>query len=393
MINKKRNKKLLICVPYTYPFNAGGGRNALYFAKNISNKNIKASILSLNQNITLSSKSLVDSVPIYRIPYFKYNIITKILSLFFIISYYIFFIIKSDIIIIYGNNNILYELIIFFGWLLNKKVVFRSTMLKDDDVSKLVNKNKHLKLFRKKLFNSIYGYFSLSPKFTESYFNVFKNNVKIFESSQGVETSIFFPVSEIEKNKIRRKLNLPENIVIIISVGYLIKRKGYEQIFEVLNQIKLPFLYVIVGDYHVPADHYLSRKNKEMSYLFDYSKKLLGNKILFTGPKDNVNEYLQSSDIYLINSKKEGLPNALLEAMACGICPISNNIAGLNNYILFDEKNCLIFNDSIEMQNIISDSITNNTKRKQLANNASAFINENCTLDKVSQKFIKRFKI
>ena len=48
--------------------------------------------------------------------------------------------------------------------------------------------------------------------------------------------------------------------------------------------------------------------------------------ILFKGKVFNMNEYLHASDIYLSTSKSEGLPNGVLEAMACGLPVILSDI-------------------------------------------------------------------
>jgi glycosyltransferase involved in cell wall biosynthesis len=388
--NLKR-KKILICVPYTYPFYAGGGRNALNFAKQLNEKQINVRLLALNQNLTLTFKSNIASIPVFRIPYFKFNYITKLFSLIFIVPYYFYFVFTNEVVIIYGNNNIIFEFLIFFGWILNKKVIFRSTMYGDDDISSLINRRKFFKHSRKKILEKIDGYFSLSPKFTESYRNIYSNKEIIFESSQGVDIDQFYPASLAKKLLLLKELNLPLNTIIIISVGFLIRRKGFEQIFNVLSNVDLPFLYIIAGDFKLREDHYLSSKNNEMKYLYNKGTKLLGNKVLFTGPKDNINEYMQVSDIFIINSKKEGLPNSLLEAMACGVCPVTSNLPGLKDYILYDKINCLIFNNDNEMADSVKKLITNDIFRNSLGKNASNFIQENCSLSEVTEKFIDKF--
>ena len=48
--------------------------------------------------------------------------------------------------------------------------------------------------------------------------------------------------------------------------------------------------------------------------------------ILFRGKVSNVNEYLHASDVYLATSKSEGLPNGVLEAMACGLPVLLSDI-------------------------------------------------------------------
>lgn len=48
--------------------------------------------------------------------------------------------------------------------------------------------------------------------------------------------------------------------------------------------------------------------------------------VIFRGKVSNMNEYLHASDIYLATSKSEGLPNGVLEAMACGLPVLLSNI-------------------------------------------------------------------
>lgn len=71
-----------------------------------------------------------------------------------------------------------------------------------------------------------------------------------------------------------------------------------------------------------------------------------------TGSVNNVNEYLQASDIYIASSKSEGLPNGVLEAMAVGLPVILSDIEQHKEvydanpkigelYRIGDKKDCL----------------------------------------------------
>jgi len=175
------SKKILFCTSKTIPYNAGGGKNAYNFAKFLSNENQNITLLTLNENLYLSRKTVIDSLHVYRIPYFHRNIILKLLSLTVVIPGYLYYVLKNDIIFIFGRMFV-FEFLIFFGWLFKKKVIFRSSMFGDDDIKTLITKHSTLQAIRKKNLGLITLYFSLTPAFSKSYVSVFHTDYKIFES-------------------------------------------------------------------------------------------------------------------------------------------------------------------------------------------------------------------
>jgi glycosyltransferase involved in cell wall biosynthesis len=375
LIQNISNKRILFCSSFTPPVNAGGGKNAFNFAKFLSEKGLNVTLLTLNRRGKLPRREMAGSLKIVRILYFNYNLFTKLLSLFIILPGYLIYVIRNDIIFIYGGNIIAFEFIIFTGKLSGRHVVFRSTMLGEDDIGTLLSKGFPFKAIRKKILNMISTYFSINPEFTKSYLKVFNDDKKVIESPQGVNTKIFHPVSKEARLKLREKLDLPKDQFIIITVGYLLNRKGFTEIFENLVHLEIPFLYIIIGDFEVGKSHYLYHLTDQMKNLYNHGINSLKERILITGPKENINEYLQASDIFLLNSKREGVPNALLEAMACGILPVIKSIRGIDKFITFNRKNALVFNHPGEMGKLILEAYDNRSLINQLGWNDSNKIN------------------
>lgn len=130
----------------------------------------------------------------------------------------------------------------------------------------------------------------------------------------GIDTEVFYPVDGVEKKEMRKKLNLPLDVKIWISSGVLTSLKDPEFIIESwINQTSNN------GDHLVfIGSGELAGKCKKMTCGVE-SIHILGN-------KNQVVDYLQACDFYVSASKTEGLPMAVLEAMACGLPVLLSDI-------------------------------------------------------------------
>jgi len=371
--------------------NAGSGINAFNFAKFLKDEGFCVTLMTFNRNLKLKSRENLEGVPFFRIPYFNKNIVLKLLSLIFIIPNYILCILKHNIILIYGGHIIGYELIILFSKLFGKKVIFQSLLLKEDDLDTILRRRpifiRSLYLY---IFKIIDIYFSINSEFTRRYLSHIDLTQKIFESPQGLNTGIFFPVNQEKRNKLRGKLKLPKDKFVIITCGFLVNRKGFEEIFRRLEKINIPFLYVIVGDYKVSNGHFLSKFQDEMDTIHKSGLTSLKNKILFTGPKTNIHQYYQCADVFLLNSVREGLPNVLLEAMASGIVPVVRNLPGVTNFITFHNENALVFENGDQMEVYLLELFNNVEKREYLSKNAEKTIVQNASFNIVTEKLFTK---
>lgn len=114
----------------------------------------------------------------------------------------------------------------------------------------------------------------------------------------------------------REALGLDKKRKILLSTGELIKRKNHETVIKAMANMKsflkdeeMP-IYLICG--HGALEGYLKELVKKLKI-----KKY----VKFLGYRDDIFQIYRIADIYIFPSYQEGLPMALLEAMASG-CPV-----------------------------------------------------------------------
>ena len=126
----------------------------------------------------------------------------------------------------------------------------------------------------------------------------------------------------MDKNKMRKKLNLPSNKKIILFVGHLVTRKGVEfliKAIQIATKKSKDLICLIIGKGE------LENKLKKIS-----SDLGINEHIKFLGLKTNneVADYMSACDIFALPSLNEGLPVVLCEALACGKPVVATSVAG-----------------------------------------------------------------
>lgn len=122
-----------------------------------------------------------------------------------------------------------------------------------------------------------------------------------------VDTERFRPIDPAEKRRLRDRLGLPPDARIAVVVGGLIARKAPDVALDAFSASRWRRdggLLVFVGD--GPLAPSLAQRAR-------------GSPVRFAGRVDDVAPFLQAADALVSASRSEGLPNAILEAMACGI--------------------------------------------------------------------------
>lgn len=141
----------------------------------------------------------------------------------------------------------------------------------------------------------------------------------------GLDLNRFVPIDEEEKTKIREKLHLSSEDIFAITVGNLIKRKNQTTLIEAIGKLKNSHLHLFIcGDGQCLDE--LKVKAKKMG---------ISKQVHFLGFRKDVEKLCGAADMFLFASYQEGLPVAVMEAMACGLPIVASKIRG--NIDLIDD--------------------------------------------------------
>jgi glycosyltransferase involved in cell wall biosynthesis len=144
----------------------------------------------------------------------------------------------------------------------------------------------------------------------------------------GVNTDTFQPMA---REAARELLGLRVNGPLIVSVGHLSARKGFQRVIRVLPELLRTYptaTFAVVGGPGGEAN------NKPA---LDALVKALGleERVLFAGaqPPARVAEWLGAADLFVLASDYEGCPNVVLEALACGRPVVATRVGHVDRMV------------------------------------------------------------
>jgi glycosyltransferase involved in cell wall biosynthesis len=198
------------------------------------------------------------------------------------------------------------------------------------------------------------------------------------------------PITQEQRNDFRKKYNIPENAIVLVTIARLFHLKGHEFIIESALRLAKKFdncIWLFVGDGIL--------KDQLQLKIDAYD---LTSKFRFTGllPTSQMPLVLHSSDILVHCSLREGLARVLPQAMLCGVPAVSFDIDGAAEVVnentgrLVEPVNVKLLNEACE------ELIADENLRKQLGANGREFVKEKFApktmVDKIEEVYKKLLK-
>ncbi len=184
------------------------------------------------------------------------------------------------------------------------------------------------------------------------------------------EEQYFNPTLPQQRNEFRKKYNIPENAVVLVTIARLFHLKGHEYIIESAKELAKKFdncIWLFVGNGIL--------KDKLQS---EINACGLTDKFRFTGllPTSQMPLVIHSSDILVHCSLREGLARVLPQAMLCGKPVVSFDIDGAPEVVNKDTGRLVEPKNVSQLISACAELIADENLRKQLGENGRKFVEE-----------------
>lgn len=171
----------------------------------------------------------------------------------------------------------------------------------------------------------------------------------VYVPGVGIDLSRFSPaaLTAAEKVELRTSLGLLSGEKMLLSVGELIPRKNHRAVIRALAQMKnIPWKYYICGSGALASE--LAQLIRELD---------LTNRVFLLGYRADIPALCNCADLFIFPSLQEGLPVALMEAIACGAPVICSAIRGSRE--LVQDGQLFAAGDDLALSHKLSDCVAN----------------------------------
>jgi len=154
----------------------------------------------------------------------------------------------------------------------------------------------------------------------------------------GVDPERFRPPAAGEQAAVRRDLGLAVERPMILFVGFFSREKQPHVLFDawlnLQSEAGLESTLVFVGATQSPyfeVDQSLAADMRARA-----ARQHVADRLVFVEPTSRIHDYYRAASVFALPSAREGLPVALLEAMATGLPVVASRLAGATDVVVAD---------------------------------------------------------
>jgi glycosyltransferase involved in cell wall biosynthesis len=211
----------------------------------------------------------------------------------------------------------------------------------------------------------------------------------------GVNLKRFRPIVDgNEKSGIRQRLGIPKDAFVVTAIGAVSPRKGSDLLAQTWARLaqRHDNLYLLYVGPRKDLEHPgLSAFRQRIEQAIEHSGR--AERVQFAGLQDNVEDYLRASDMLVLASEREGMPNSMLEAMASGLPVVITPFIGLTKDLGEKDRHYLMVERNIDDLEAKIESLLNDpAARQQLAIEGRNWVVEHMDVERCLDRYAAMYR-
>ncbi len=205
-----------------------------------------------------------------------------------------------------------------------------------------------------------------------------------------VDVGRFRPANADERAALRTRLGLPLDRTILVSHGRISAQKRIDLLIHAVARLRDEYptlLLVLPGDFH--------REDAGIEATLRGEIRALGleDRVLLPGRSEQVEDYLRAADLYALASAFEGMPNALLEALACGLPAVSTAVSGATDILQDGENGLLVpMGDADALAAALRRILSDPAFAARIAAHGLHTVRERYSWDQVTRRYVELYQ-
>jgi glycosyltransferase involved in cell wall biosynthesis len=193
-------------------------------------------------------------------------------------------------------------------------------------------------------FTSVSRYLSVSPSLTQAYLDAGLPADRLEQVGNGIDTDLFSPASIEERRRLRQANTIDADRPLIVFVGFFSHDKQPDVLFDAWLRLRdryaIDATLVYVGA--TKSEYREVDERLAATIRASADARGVGDRVVFAGERHDVHNFFRMADAFVLPSRREGLPVALLEAMSCALPSIASRLAGATDTLIDHEVSGLL---------------------------------------------------
>lgn len=373
-----RQLSVLMLSPQFRPLVGGYERAAERLSGALAEAGLRVVVITERRDLAWTAVEYVDGYEVRRLPCLyrpRLHLVTSLLSF-------------SGFLLCHGRQFDIWHvhqyglhaaLAIALGKVMRRPVVLKLTNSGNQGVARVIEETR-FSSFSKMLLRKVTAVVALTRETAIEAMDFGIPPGRIHRLGNGVDTTVFRPHGEVTRNILKVKLGIgPYRTA--IYVGRLSEEKNPVGLIEAWIKA-FPLMpgewkLVFVGD------------GKLRNFIEDIvARQCPDGRVLLLGQRDNIDEWMGSSDIYVNSSHNEGLSNTLLEAMASALPVVATRVSGVAE--LVSEPGAGLVADAGDMDGVANALVRlacDDALRKKMGLVGRQLIEERFSIGAVAQRY------